>query len=52
MNKQYKEVNEMEIKGFIDISLVDWDGKISSVIFLPNCNMRCPFCYNATLGFL
>ncbi|MFQ5999569.1 MAG: anaerobic ribonucleoside-triphosphate reductase activating protein [Candidatus Bathyarchaeia archaeon] len=39
----------MEIKGFIDISLVDWDGKISSVIFLPNCNMRCPFCYNATL---
>ena len=39
----------MEIKGFIDISLVDWDGKISSVIFLPSCNMRCPFCYNATL---
>ncbi len=39
----------MEIKGFIDISLVDWDGKISSVIFLPGCNMRCPFCYNATM---
>jgi len=39
----------MEIKGFIDISLVDWDGRVSSVIFLPGCNMRCPFCYNATL---
>jgi len=39
----------MEIKGFIDLSLVDWDGKVSSVIFLPGCNMRCPFCYNATL---
>lgn len=39
----------MEIKGFINISLVDWDGKVSSVIFLPNCNMRCPFCYNTTL---
>lgn len=39
----------MEIKGFIDISLVDWDGKVSSVIFLPGCNMRCPFCYNTTL---
>lgn len=39
----------MEIKGFIEISLVDWDRKVSSVVFLPGCNMRCPFCYNATL---
>jgi len=40
---------EFNIKGFIDISLVDWDGKVSSVIFLPNCNFRCPFCQNAKL---
>ena len=39
----------MEIKGFIEVSLVDWDGKVSSVVFFPGCNMRCPFCYNATL---
>jgi pyruvate formate lyase activating enzyme len=39
----------MEIKGFIDVSFVDWDGKISSVIFLPNCNFRCPFCHNLNL---
>jgi len=39
----------MEIKGFIDISLIDWDQKITSVIFLPNCNLRCPYCYNASL---
>jgi len=39
----------MEIKGFIDLSLVDWDRKISSVLFLAGCNMRCPFCYNTTL---
>ena len=38
-----------EIKGFIDLSLVDWDGKVSAVIFLPNCNLRCPFCYNTNL---
>ncbi len=38
-----------EIKGFIDLSLVDWDGKIASVAFLPYCNFRCPFCYNVTL---
>jgi len=39
----------MEIKGFIGVSLSDWDGKVSSVIFLPGCNMRCPFCYNTKL---
>ena len=39
----------MEIKGFIDLSFVDWDGKLSGVIFLPNCNFRCPFCHNTTL---
>ncbi len=39
----------MEIKGFIDVSLSDWDGKVSSVIFLPGCNFRCPYCYNTKL---
>jgi pyruvate formate lyase activating enzyme len=39
----------MEIKGFVDISLVDWDGKVSSVIFLPHCNLRCPYCCNSAL---
>lgn len=42
-------MNLPEIKGFIDLSLVDWDGKVSAVIFLPHCNFRCPFCYNPTL---
>ena len=39
----------MEIKGFIDVSFVDWDGKVSAVMFLPNCNFRCPFCHNLNL---
>jgi len=39
----------MEIKGFVGVSLVDWDATVSSVIFLPSCNMRCPFCYNRKL---
>jgi pyruvate formate lyase activating enzyme len=38
-----------EIKNFVPLSCVDWDGKVSAVIFLPNCNFRCPFCYNTTL---
>jgi len=28
---------------------VDWDGKISSVFFLPSCNFHCPFCHNVNL---
>lgn len=39
----------MEIKGAVDLSLVDWDGKVCSVLFLPHCNFRCPFCQNSTL---
>jgi len=39
----------VEIKGFINLSLVDWDGKLSSVLFVPDCNFRCPFCYNSPL---
>ena len=41
--------DRMEIKGFVGVSLSDWDGKVSSVIFLPHCNLRCPFCYNKNL---
>ncbi|MDH5185799.1 MAG: anaerobic ribonucleoside-triphosphate reductase activating protein [candidate division WOR-3 bacterium] len=36
----------MRILGFIESSLIDWDGKIVSVIFLGGCNFKCPFCQN------
>jgi pyruvate formate lyase activating enzyme len=39
----------MEIKGFIETSFVDWPGKICAVLFLPTCNLRCPFCHNHEL---
>ncbi len=39
----------MEVKGFVAVSLSDWDGRVSSVLFLPGCNLRCPFCYNKNL---
>lgn len=39
----------MEIKGFIPTSLVDWDGKVSAVLFLPGCSFRCGFCSNKEL---
>jgi len=40
----------MRIVGFIETSMVDWDGRISSVIFTGGCNLRCPFCHNAKVA--
>ncbi|MCX7995730.1 MAG: anaerobic ribonucleoside-triphosphate reductase activating protein [candidate division WOR-3 bacterium] len=34
------------IRAFIETSLIDWDGKITSVLFFDKCNFRCPFCQN------
>ncbi|MCM8814480.1 MAG: anaerobic ribonucleoside-triphosphate reductase activating protein [Candidatus Omnitrophica bacterium] len=34
------------IKGWVKNSFCDWDSKITSVIFLTGCNLRCPFCQN------
>jgi pyruvate formate lyase activating enzyme len=42
-------MSRFEIKGFVETSFCDWDGKLSSVVFLPGCNFRCPFCQNGEL---
>ena len=39
----------MKIAGFLKTSLVEWPGKIASVIFVPGCNFRCLFCHNRDL---
>ena len=41
----------IEIKGFLETSFVDWPGKLCSVLFLPYCNFRCPYCHNHPLVF-
>ena len=40
---------KIEIKGYLPTSLIDYPGKICSVIFLPYCNFRCPYCQNPDL---
>ena len=39
----------MNIRGMIKFSLVDYPGNICCVLFVGNCNMRCPFCHNPHL---
>jgi pyruvate formate lyase activating enzyme len=41
----------IEIKGFLETSFLDWPGKLCAVLFLPNCNFRCPYCHNHPLVF-
>ena len=39
----------MKIGGWQKISLIDYPGKISTIIFTQGCNFRCPFCHNPEL---
>lgn len=39
----------MQIKGFQKTSLIDYPGKICSIIFLSGCNFRCGYCHNPGL---
>ena len=39
----------MRVKGFQGTSLLDFPGRIASLIFFGGCNLTCPFCHNPTL---
>ncbi len=47
MNRNLAE--SMGIKGFVRTSMVDWPGRITSVVFLGGCGFRCPACHNHRL---
>lgn len=39
----------MRINGFEGISLIDYPGKVSSIVYTSPCNFKCPFCHNPSL---
>ena len=39
----------MEIAGFVKLSAIDFPGKLSCVVFVQGCNLRCIYCHNAHL---
>lgn len=39
----------MNIQGFNKLTLLDYPGHMAATIFLGGCNLRCPFCHNASL---
>ena len=34
---------------YLKTSLIDFPGRVASVLFLPGCDFRCPYCHNAAL---
>lgn len=36
--------------GLLKTSLVNFPGRVCAAVFLPGCNLRCPYCHNAELA--
>jgi len=39
------------VRGFENMSLCDWPGRTTCIIFLGGCNLRCPTCHNHQLAW-
>lgn len=39
----------MDLNGIQKLTLLDYPGKCACTVFLAGCNLRCPFCHNASL---
>ncbi len=39
----------MVFNGFQKLTLLDFPGKVACTLFTAGCNLRCPFCHNASL---
>lgn len=42
-------MNEIKIMGLQKVTLLDFPGKVACTVFFGGCNLRCPFCHNASL---
>jgi pyruvate formate lyase activating enzyme len=39
----------MQIRGWVKTSLIDYPGRIATIVFTSSCNFRCPYCQNSEL---
>jgi len=49
VNFNVSAVLSMKIGGLQKVSLIDYPGRISAVLFTQGCNFRCPYCHNPEL---
>lgn len=39
----------MNVQGFLKMTLLDFPGRVAATVFCGGCDLRCPFCHNASL---
>ncbi|MBQ3074490.1 MAG: anaerobic ribonucleoside-triphosphate reductase activating protein [Clostridia bacterium] len=39
----------MNVQGYQKLTLLDFPGRVACTVFTGGCNLRCPFCHNASL---
>ena len=44
-----RNVDTMNISAVQKTTLLDYPGHLACTVFLPGCNLRCPYCHNASL---
>ena len=44
------EETDMDIQGLQKMTLLDYPGRVACTVFLGGCDLRCPFCHNASLA--
>lgn len=37
---------DFDLRGFIENSLLEWEGNLSAVAIVGGCNLRCPYCHS------
>ncbi len=47
--KIFEGLAQMKIQGLQKLTLLDYPSKVACTIFTAGCNLRCPFCHNASL---
>ena len=40
----------MDVSGLQKLTLLDYPGRVACTIFTGGCDLRCPFCHNASLA--
>ncbi len=40
---------DLAVAGWLPLSMLDWEGRLATTIFVAGCNLSCPFCHNPEL---
>ncbi len=40
---------DLAVAGWVPLTMLDWEGRLSTTIFVAGCNFSCPFCHNPEL---